>query len=91
MQRETTICNKLGLHMRAASKLVQLASGFDLEISASCNGQDADAKSLLDVLQLAGTQGTRITLKAEGDSPEEEREALQKICQLIENRFDEPE
>ncbi|MDT8448317.1 MAG: HPr family phosphocarrier protein [bacterium] len=91
MQRELTICNKLGLHMRAASKLVQLAEGFDLEVVLHYQGQSADAKSLLEVLQLAGTNGTPITIEAKGDAADEEAEALELVSQLFLNRFDEPE
>ena len=91
MKRELVISNKLGLHMRAASKLVQLASGFEPEVSLHCNGQSADAKSLLDVLQLAGTQGTAITIEAHGDSDEESVEALDLISDLINDKFGEGE
>lgn len=91
MQRQLTICNKLGLHMRAASKLVQLAEGCECEITLDYQGQRADAKSLLEVLQLAGTFGTEITLIAEGDSEEEEAETLDQLVQLFENKFGEPE
>ena len=91
MKRELTISNKLGLHMRAASKLVQLASGFDPEISLFCNGQSADAKSLLEVLQLAGTQGTPLTIEANGDHEDEEAEALDQISELINDKFGEGE
>jgi len=77
--------------MRAASKLVQLANEFEAEVSLECNGLEADAKSLLDVLQLAGTQGTEVTILIDGDADEEDEVALEQVCQLFNSRFGEPE
>ncbi|OGG94893.1 MAG: hypothetical protein A2508_06475 [Candidatus Lambdaproteobacteria bacterium RIFOXYD12_FULL_49_8] len=91
MKRELVISNKLGLHMRAASKLVQMASGLDPEISLYCNSQSADAKSLLDVLQLAATQGTAIVIEARGSDAEEEADALDQLCNLVNDKFGEGE
>jgi len=91
MEKTITICNLLGLHMRAASKLVQLANEFEVDVMLDCNGAQADAKSLLEVLQLAGTKGSDVTISVEGDAEEDEEPALLQICQLFDSRFGEPE
>lgn len=90
-EKEVTIINKLGLHVRAATKLVQLASEFDLNITIHCNGQAADAKSIMEVLMLAAIVGSRVVVQADGDSSEEELEALEKIVELFNDRFGEEE
>ncbi len=90
-ERKVQICNKLGLHVRAATLLVQAASDLDPEITLHFDGQSADAKSIMEVLMLAATNGSDVKVTAEGESEGEEGEALQQICALIENRFNEPE
>ncbi|MDH5561200.1 MAG: HPr family phosphocarrier protein [Deltaproteobacteria bacterium] len=91
MQTDVEIINKLGLHVRAATHLVKLASSFDIDITLSCNGQTADAKSIMDVLMLAGTTHTILRIEASGSSQEEEDQAIEKITDLIKNRFYEKE
>ena len=56
-----------------------------------CAGQSGDIKSIMEVLMLAVTLGSEVTLTADGDSPAEEEEALDQIIGLIENRFNEKE
>ena len=91
VERELEIINKLGLHVRAASQLVKLASEFEGEITISCNEQTADAQSIMEVLMLAATIGTVITVTASSDSSEEEEEIMQRISSLISNKFNEGE
>lgn len=91
MEREIRIVNKLGLHVRAATKLVQLASEFSADINITYEDQTADAKSIMDVLMLAAIYDTVIKIRVEGDSEEEEQIALDQLSQLIDNRFDENE
>jgi phosphocarrier protein len=87
MQQKTIpIINKLGLHARAAAKLVTTASRFAAEINISHNGQTVNGKSIMGVMMLAASKGTEITVAASG---QDEEEALQAICQLVENRFGE--
>ena len=83
-----TIINKLGLHARAASKLVSTASRFASRIDLVKGGQRADAKSIMSVLMLAASQGTVIELHGTGQDVDE---ALEAIITLINNRFDEAE
>jgi phosphocarrier protein len=84
-----TIINAKGLHARAAMKLVQLASRFPCEVIVSGpDGQAANAKSVMGVLLLCGSQGTTIEVKARGADA---RPAVDAIGQLIADRFGEPE
>jgi len=80
--------NKLGLHARAATKLVQLAAKFPCEITVGRAGQTANAKSVMGVLLLCGSKGTTLDIEANGPSAEE---AVQKLGQLISDRFGEDE
>lgn len=83
-----TIINKLGLHARAASKLVSTASRFASRVDVVKGGQRADAKSIMSVLMLAASQGTVIELHGSGHDVDE---AIEAITALINNRFDEAE
>jgi phosphocarrier protein HPr len=80
--------NKLGLHARAATKLVQLATKFPCEIALSRAGQAANAKSVMGVLLLCGSKGTKLDVEADGPQAEE---AVTQIGELITNRFGEDE
>ena len=86
--KQLTIINKLGLHARAASKLVATASRFGSNIQINRNGQLADAKSIMSLLMLAASKGTSLEFIICGDDAEE---ALHHIETLINNRFDEDE
>ncbi len=85
---QVVIVNKLGLHARAAAKLVQLSNQFDARISLEKEGESADAKSIMEVLMLAGTQDTWLTITAEGS---DEEVALAEIERLIADKFEEEE
>ncbi len=80
------IVNRLGLHARAASKLVQAASRFSCDVTLTRDGQAANGKSVMGVLLLCGSRGTQVTVEADGPDA---AEALQAIGELIENRFGE--
>ena len=88
VQVRLKIINRLGLHARAAAKLVDLANTFGSDISYSCNGQSADCKSILQIMMLAAAQGAEGMLKAEG---EDEQEAVRAIQALVQERFGEDE
>ncbi len=91
LEQKIQIINKLGLHVRAATKLVQAASEFDADILISCNDQEADAKSIMDVLMLAAIHETFIVIKVTGESEAEEEQALAELTSLINDRFGENE
>lgn len=88
ISKQLTIINKLGLHARAASKLVATATRFSSQIQINRNGQLADAKSIMSLLMLAASKGTDLEFIIDGDDAEA---ALADIEALINNRFDEPE
>lgn len=81
------IVNKLGMHARAATKLVQMASRYRCEVHIEKDGHTANAKSVMGVLLLCGHQGSRVTVTAEGEDAEE---AVAAIGRLIADRFGEP-
>lgn len=82
-----TIVNDLGLHARAATKLVQLASKFPCDVEISREDQAANAKSVMGVLLLCGAKGTSVDVRATGERAEE---CVSAIGELIANRFGEP-
>ena len=86
IEQETEIVNRLGLHARAAAKLVHLAGGYQSRVTLLKDGEEVDAKSILGVLLLAAAQGSRLTIRCEG---QDEEQALSAVKTLIANRFDE--
>lgn len=80
------IVNELGLHARAATKLVQLASNYACEVELEKDGQRANAKSVMGVLLLCGARGTRVSVRATGDDAQA---AVDAIGDLIAARFGE--
>ncbi|HSH26424.1 MAG TPA: HPr family phosphocarrier protein [Wenzhouxiangella sp.] len=86
--QELELINRLGLHARAASKLVQTASRFDSQIWLSHQGKRVNAKSIMGVLLLAAPCGSRLTLEVDGS---DEEDAAQAITQLVGERFGEDE
>ncbi len=86
LRKEFTIRNKLGLHARAAAKIVQTSNQFQSRIRIVKNGQEADAKSMLDILTLSCPQGTRVEVNAEGNDA---AEALTALALLFDNKFNE--
>ena len=87
-EQETTICNKLGLHARAAAKLVALASQFQSNVEISKQDQKVNGKSIMGVMMLAASKGTVVTVYVDG--PDEEK-AMADILELVAQRFGEEE
>lgn len=83
-----TIKNKLGLHARAASKFVQVASRFDADIFIAKGSQNVNAKSIMGLLILAATCGSDVVISAEGPDAES---AVRSVGDLIDRFFDEEE
>lgn len=81
-----TIVNELGLHARAATKLVQLASKYGCDVQISHGGQSANAKSVMGVLLLCGSKGTVVEVTATGAGADE---CVKAIGVLIAQRFGE--
>jgi len=87
-ETELEIRNSDGLHMRPAMKFVDIANGFDSDISVSNGQTDVDGKSIMQVTMLAATFGTKLRLRAEGPDAREAIEALRELVE--EQHFDEP-
>jgi phosphocarrier protein len=84
--RTVEIINERGLHARASAKFVKMASGFDAEVTVSREGSSVDARSIMGLMMLAAGIGSTIDITAEGP---EAQAALEALCELVENRFDE--
>ena len=92
-ERTLMIVNKLGLHARAAAKLVQTAAKFKSEVKiarvdagAPPSASEVNAKSIMGVLMLAAAKGTTVKISAKG---EDEQAAVDALVQLIEAKFGE--
>ena len=81
-----TIKNRLGLHARAAALLVKTANRFTSEITLEKDGLEVDGKSIMGILMLAASKGTRVTLKIEG---KDSVQAIQTLGKLFEDQFGE--
>ena len=88
IEKDVTIVNKLGLHARAAAKLVSLASKFSCEVQVAKEGRQVNGKSIMGIMMLAASKNSTITLITEG---EDERQALEEMENLIQDRFGEAE
>jgi phosphocarrier protein HPr len=85
-EKTIMIQNELGLHARAATKLVQLASKFPCEVTLSKDGHEVNGKSIMGVLMLVASKGTLVTVKAKG---ERAGELVAAIAALIDDKFGE--
>ncbi len=88
ISEQVTIINKLGLHARAASKLVNCASQFASDVTICRKGNRVNAKSIMGVMMLAASKGVELELEIDGDDEQACRNAL---VELINNRFGEGE
>jgi phosphocarrier protein len=89
VERPIEVINRLGLHARAAAKLVHLAGSFKSDVFlVDGAGEEIDAKSILGILLLAVGQGSKLTLRCAGP---DEQEASMAIVQLFADRFGEGE
>lgn len=86
IRQPVTIINKLGLHARAAAKLVETASAFDSRILLAKGDREVDAKSIMPVMMLAASQGTEVELVASGP---DEAQAIAALEALINDYFGE--
>lgn len=88
LEESVTIINKLGLHTRAAAKLVATATQFESKIQITRNDQIADCKSIMSLIMLGVTKNVALTLIISGA---DEREARDAIVKLIQDKFGEAE
>lgn len=85
-EKKIQIQNELGLHARAATKLVQLATKYPCEITVTKDGHEVNGKSIMGVLMLVASKGSWVVLKARGDQAQE---ALDALGRLIDDKFGE--
>ena len=86
VEKTVSIVNRLGLHARAAAKLVTLAAKYQSTVHVRKDGREVSGKSIMGVMMLAAAQGSHITLVAQGPDA---AEAIEALAALIANRFDE--
>ena len=86
MTRDVIVPNALGLHARAAARFVQTAARFSAQIRVSRGGQTVDGKSLMGVLLLAASQGSSLTIDADGPDADA---ALDALAALVAGGFEE--
>ena len=87
-QQDVSIINRLGLHARAAAKLVKTAQRFESDVELERDGKRVNAKSIMGLMMLAASQGVTLTLITDGPDAEE---AATAVIDLIADRFGEPE
>ncbi len=80
------ITNRLGLHARAAAKVVHTANGFEADVFISNGEEEVNAKSILGLLTLAATEGTRLAVRADGS---DEEQAVRALVELFAAKFGE--
>jgi phosphocarrier protein len=85
-REQVMITNKLGLHARAAAKLVHTASAFESEIFIGTEHEEVNAKSILGILTLAAAKGTPLVVRASGI---DEKAAVEAIAALFAAKFGE--
>jgi phosphocarrier protein len=86
LSRVVTICNKRGLHARAAARFVTLAEQFGASVDVLKDGQEISARSIMGLMMLGAARGADIELRAEGWDA---KEALDALAALVEAGFDE--
>jgi phosphocarrier protein HPr len=84
--RDVVICNRLGLHARAAAKFVHAATRFQSQVRVSRDRRTMDGKSIMGILLLAAGHGATITISADGP---DEADAVAALSRLVETGFGE--
>lgn len=88
IRKKVCIVNKLGLHARAASQFVKLASKYQADINVCYNNKEVNGKSILGMMILAASKGVAIEIIVSG---KDEREAIKQLTELVNNKFGEDE
>ncbi len=86
LRRKVTICNRRGLHARAAARFVKLAFEFDAEIAVTKNGAVVSGRSIMGLMMLAAGPGTELEISATG---KDAARALDALAVLVVGGFDE--
>ena len=85
-EQTVQIVNELGLHARAATKLVQLASKYPCDVTLTKDGHEVNGKSIMGVLMLVASKGTTVLVRAKGDKADE---AVAALAKLVDDKFGE--
>ena len=88
MKQSITVINKLGLHARASAKLTKVAGSFPCQVWISRGERRVNAKSIMGVMMLAAGVGSELVIETMGD---QEKEALEALIGLINDKFGEGE
>lgn len=88
IKNQVTIINKLGLHARAAAKLVNTVAGFSSKVMIGNPANMIDAKSIMSVMMLAASQHSMLNIEVTG---KDEEQAMEAIYALVNDRFGEDE
>ncbi|MFM2054993.1 MAG: hypothetical protein RL456_3030 [Pseudomonadota bacterium] len=86
IQTTITISNRLGLHARASAKFTKLAGSYPCDVFVSRNGRRVNAKSIMGVMMLAAGMGSEIVIETNGP---QEQDALDALCELVNDKFGE--
>jgi phosphocarrier protein len=86
VQKEFTLLNRLGLHIRPAAQFTKIASKYRADVFLVRDGMRINAKSIMGVMMLAAGQGAKLTLECIG---EDEEDLAAELLKLIENKFNE--
>ncbi len=85
-EKTTTIQNKTGIHARPASVFVQTAGKFKSKVQIAAKGKKVDAKSILMIMSMGLSNGTEITISADGP---DEADAVKTLVDLVDSKFGE--
>ena len=88
IEKTVKLKNRLGLHARAAAKLVDTAAGFESKVTLAREGDEVDGKSILGLLLLAASQGSELLVRVDGA---DEQAAFAALKDLVDRKFDEKE
>ncbi len=86
IEKEVIVPNTLGIHARPATQFVKIASQFKCDVKVIKDGVEANGKSIMNLLILTATKGSRIIIRCDGP---DEKEALEKLVKLVEDGFGE--
>ncbi len=84
MVKEVELKSKFGLHIRPATLFAQMAKNYGSRIEVECNGKTVEGKSVISLLTLEATEGSRLCIRANGA---DEQEAMKALLQLVDNCF----
>ncbi len=86
IKSKAIIANKLGLHARPSALLVSATSKYESDIFFTKNGLRVNGKSIMGVMMLAAEKGAEIIVEISGP---DEKEAMEKILEVIQSKFGE--